>query len=636
MKSRKWKAPLGLAAGCLFFVTAMLGFGFHLSSFQVLFYTCLFVAVVIVSLILAYAIIAIVIVRISNTLKPFWAHIHIPVFLPRKNSFPQPKDAHHCMRPVILGQQHSPVPCVSGNTDTVNVALMQSTASSPFIVPDIPDYTSEKQPAPELPEKVVPIEEISFMNAHTNQPECLHNEIGEYQIDAESKSLHMKVVGYSRDLKVDISFSLAPAIRYDLTNLMTCVESGWAIRDSSMAVECILSEYYFLQKEITTTFHDEIEMHIHAGRELFSSWPKSEGQRTSVRETTRKFIEKFMVEPLSDKDFCTIFERVFANWLVQQNDAKSALALGVMQTTGDERFRDIPDKNRCYHLTRVNIATMKVQTFFDSMYLPFVNIINEQLGVGTVEAALGIYAQIQVIYPKICKDFLYNKYAVSFDTDKSFSSAYNEILLNALRTEPKDEIEKLNVCIAYATLDSFPVCESDGISQRYLIPVHEERASTFPEQYPVIKMLYEEALKSYTDEQRRNTIIRGLRQNEDKKFITIEDVDLMSGPEFETFVASIFQKMGYSTRITPTTGDQGIDVIAQKNNVRLGIQAKCYANKVGNSAIQEAVAGMNYYGLNKAMVVTNSTFTEPAAKLAQANHVILWDRNTLSDKIREL
>ncbi len=118
--------------------------------------------------------------------------------------------------------------------------------------------------------------------------------------------------------------------------------------------------------------------------------------------------------------------------------------------------------------------------------------------------------------------------------------------------------------------------------------------------------------------------------------MAVEDYDLMSGQEFEQAIAEIFKNMGYQVTMTPTTGDQGIDIIAVRNGIRIGIQAKCYTGKVGNSAVQEVVAGKQYYNLNRCMVVTNSTFTSAAVALAKANNVTLWDRHVLEEKLLSL
>ena len=81
------------------------------------------------------------------------------------------------------------------------------------------------------------------------------------------------------------------------------------------------------------------------------------------------------------------------------------------------------------------------------------------------------------------------------------------------------------------------------------------------------------------------------------------------------------------------SGDFGVDIIIENEFVKIGVQAKRYTNTVGNSAIQEIVAGMKHYNLDKGMVVTNNYFSRSAIELAKDNNVILWDRNTLIEKI---
>lgn len=127
-----------------------------------------------------------------------------------------------------------------------------------------------------------------------------------------------------------------------------------------------------------------------------------------------------------------------------------------------------------------------------------------------------------------------------------------------------------------------------------------------------------------------------LNRNTDSENYTIEIVDIMNGHEFEEFLVGVFRNMGYRAEKTAVTGDQGIDIILEKESIKIGVQAKCYSRPVSNVAIQEAVAGLRYYHLDKVMVVTNSTFTQAALKLAKSNNVILWDRNALIDKMEIL
>jgi HJR/Mrr/RecB family endonuclease len=120
-----------------------------------------------------------------------------------------------------------------------------------------------------------------------------------------------------------------------------------------------------------------------------------------------------------------------------------------------------------------------------------------------------------------------------------------------------------------------------------------------------------------------------------KKY-TINDTDFMNGYQFENFVALIFNHFGYKTTVTPSSGDQGIDVIAEKDGEKVGIQAKCYSNAVTNSAIQETTAGIAHYKCTKGIVVTNNNFTKSAIALAESNQIILWNRQKLAEIITEI
>lgn len=118
--------------------------------------------------------------------------------------------------------------------------------------------------------------------------------------------------------------------------------------------------------------------------------------------------------------------------------------------------------------------------------------------------------------------------------------------------------------------------------------------------------------------------------------ITIEKVDKYSGAEFEAFIGSLFEADGYQIEFTQASNDKVIDVIAKRNGISIGIQCKRYSSAVGISSVQEAFSGKNFYSLDKALVVTNNTFTKAAKDLADSTDVVLWDRDILNAKIRLL
>ena len=108
------------------------------------------------------------------------------------------------------------------------------------------------------------------------------------------------------------------------------------------------------------------------------------------------------------------------------------------------------------------------------------------------------------------------------------------------------------------------------------------------------------------------------------------DIDSLEGEEFEAYVASMLNDLGYTTEITKRSYDYGVDVIATDFfGIRIGIQCKRYSKTVGISAVQQAIAAKAYYNLDHVVVLTNQGFSNPAKNLAQANNCILIDRNRL-------
>ena len=102
--------------------------------------------------------------------------------------------------------------------------------------------------------------------------------------------------------------------------------------------------------------------------------------------------------------------------------------------------------------------------------------------------------------------------------------------------------------------------------------------------------------------------------NEQSKFLD----DIVDPYEYEECIADEFNALGWECRVTSGSGDQGADVIAQKQGLRLIIQCKLYSSPIGNKAVQEVAAAKTFYRGNYAAVITNNTFTASAKQLADS------------------
>lgn len=112
--------------------------------------------------------------------------------------------------------------------------------------------------------------------------------------------------------------------------------------------------------------------------------------------------------------------------------------------------------------------------------------------------------------------------------------------------------------------------------------------------------------------------------------ITLEEIDQMTGEEFEKYILYLLKRLGYrGVKKTKQQADQGIDLLANKGEVRYGVQCKRWQSNIGNSAIQETYSGIGFYRLDEGIVVTNQYFTPSAKALAHNLKITLWDRDEL-------
>lgn len=109
----------------------------------------------------------------------------------------------------------------------------------------------------------------------------------------------------------------------------------------------------------------------------------------------------------------------------------------------------------------------------------------------------------------------------------------------------------------------------------------------------------------------------------------VEFDEAMTGREFELYCRRILQEAGWHAALTPGSGDQGADIIAEKEGRRVVIQCKFYNGTVGNKAVQEAYAAAAFQDAPYAVVVTNSVYTKSAHQLAHKNGVLLMHHTDL-------
>lgn len=111
----------------------------------------------------------------------------------------------------------------------------------------------------------------------------------------------------------------------------------------------------------------------------------------------------------------------------------------------------------------------------------------------------------------------------------------------------------------------------------------------------------------------------------------VANIDNLSPIEFEHYCANLLKANGWEASLTLATGDQGIDIVAKIFGKTAVFQCKKYSSPVGNSAVQEIYAGMQFANADIAAVISNQPYTPQAIQLAKNCNVALLHYSDLID-----
>jgi restriction system protein len=110
--------------------------------------------------------------------------------------------------------------------------------------------------------------------------------------------------------------------------------------------------------------------------------------------------------------------------------------------------------------------------------------------------------------------------------------------------------------------------------------------------------------------------------------------------EFENLICNLFSKKGLETKLTRTSKDGGVDVVAFDLRPVIGgkvvIQAKRYKNTVGVSAVRDLYGTMMNEGANKGILVTTSGYGPDAFNFSSGKPVELIDGGQLLYLLSEI
>ena len=110
------------------------------------------------------------------------------------------------------------------------------------------------------------------------------------------------------------------------------------------------------------------------------------------------------------------------------------------------------------------------------------------------------------------------------------------------------------------------------------------------------------------------------------------------GTNFEMKFSRLLNDAGYIIRSTPISGDDGIDIIAEKPGERLVIQCKNHTSRIGAPEVRDFIGALSIQQKNHpetiGWIVSVSGFSQPTLdKYGQLGLVELWDFSDIEELV---
>lgn len=118
-----------------------------------------------------------------------------------------------------------------------------------------------------------------------------------------------------------------------------------------------------------------------------------------------------------------------------------------------------------------------------------------------------------------------------------------------------------------------------------------------------------------------------------------EDINSLSGVEFEMVCKRLLENMGFAVETTKASGDGGIDLIAYNSQPLLSgkyiIQCKRYTGSVGEPVIRDLYGVVTSERANKGILMTSGVFTKQAQVFADGKPIELIDGVKMRDLLKD-
>jgi hypothetical protein len=102
--------------------------------------------------------------------------------------------------------------------------------------------------------------------------------------------------------------------------------------------------------------------------------------------------------------------------------------------------------------------------------------------------------------------------------------------------------------------------------------------------------------------------------------------DALTGRQFEYEVTNLLNKAGYSARVTPASGDKGVDVLLSAGTI---IKCKTHKSRLSPSITRELYGTLQHFKAPRAILISKNGFSKGVYEFVHGKNITLWDGNSL-------
>jgi restriction system protein len=113
----------------------------------------------------------------------------------------------------------------------------------------------------------------------------------------------------------------------------------------------------------------------------------------------------------------------------------------------------------------------------------------------------------------------------------------------------------------------------------------------------------------------------------------------LDGKDFEKELGNLFSSQGYLVEFTPSTGDQGSDLVLRKGGIKTIVQCKAHSKPVGPAVARDLYGTLVASRADLAILASTSGFTKGVHLFAKGKRMQLLSLNDiilLSEQLEEL